>query len=399
MIPAGAVTVSDALAAAPPWRREPFRVFFPLGVVLAWAGVGHWLLYALGVIDGYRPVFHAMTQIQGFLMCFAVGFLFTMIPRRTGSTPPAAWQMAVCLAAPVLTTVAAWQQRWALAQAAWLVLALTLVGFAVSRFLGAGSKRRPPNSFVWIPAGVLMGIVGSALTGAYAMLGVEYAWLHGLGRGLVLQGMFIAFVLGVGGLAIPLMTRGVAPPDGAPSGRDRGARALHLAGAMLLIASFVVEVRASLPAGMLLRAAVVFVTLALGAELWRAPTQPGWNRRLVWAAAWMLPVGYLLAAAFPAEHKAGLHVAFLGGFALLALAVSTQVVLGHGGHRREMLGRPWQVPVIGALVAAAIVARALAEVDRPRFFVWIALAAVFFLASTLVWAVFVVPKLVPHPDP
>jgi hypothetical protein len=26
------------------WRREPFRIFFPLGVVLAWLGIGHWLL-------------------------------------------------------------------------------------------------------------------------------------------------------------------------------------------------------------------------------------------------------------------------------------------------------------------------------------------------------------------
>ena len=57
LIPPGVVSVSDALASAPLCRREPFRLFFPLGVLLAWAGVGHWLLHALGVLDNYRPVF------------------------------------------------------------------------------------------------------------------------------------------------------------------------------------------------------------------------------------------------------------------------------------------------------------------------------------------------------
>ncbi len=84
---------SAPLAAAPVWRRQPYRVFFPLGLLLAWCGVVHWLLHGLGVLPDYRPVFHAITQIQGFMMCFAVGFLLTAIPRRTGTAPPASWQV------------------------------------------------------------------------------------------------------------------------------------------------------------------------------------------------------------------------------------------------------------------------------------------------------------------
>ena len=398
LIPPGAVSVSDALASAPLYRREPFRLFFPLGVLLAWAGVGHWLLHALGVLENYRPVFHAMTQIQGFLMCFAVGFLFTMIPRRTGSAPPASWQVLVCLLAPVATAVAAWNEQWMIAQVAWLALAFTLIGFAVSRLLSATSRRRPPNSFVWIPASLLMGIGGSLMTGAYGALGVDYASLHLLGLRLVLQGMFVGFVLGVGGLAIPLMTRGQAPPDGESTASDYRARAGHITGAALLVASFVIETQVSLQAGMLLRALDVLVVLLLGAQIWRVPSEPGWNRWLIWLAAWMLPVGYFIAAAFPHEYKGGLHVVFIGGFALLALAVSTQVVLGHGGYREQMLGRPWQVPVMGGLILAAVVARSLVEFDRQHFFVWIGIAAALFLAATLVWAAFLVPKMVVRPD-
>ena len=76
----------------PAWRREPYKVLFPLGMLLAWAGVLHWFLHGIGVLHDYRPVFHSIAQIQGFMMCFAVGFLFTAIPRRTGTWPPAATQ-------------------------------------------------------------------------------------------------------------------------------------------------------------------------------------------------------------------------------------------------------------------------------------------------------------------
>jgi uncharacterized protein involved in response to NO len=391
------VHVVDVLAEAPLWRREPFRLFFPLGILLAWAGVLHWLLHAVGVLADYRPVFHAVTQIQGFMSSFAVGFLFTMLPRRTGSGPPAPWQMIVCAVAVVITTAASWGGLWALSQLAWLALAFTVVGFAVGRFVSATSRRRPPNGFVWIPAAFIMGIAGSVMTGAYGILGPAYVRIHDVGRGLVLQGMFTGLVLGVGSLAIPLMTRGQPPADSAAVARDYVARTAHLLAAAILAASFFVQAEYSLSLGLAIRAAIALSVLLAGAGLWRPPSQPGSNRRLVWIAAWMLPTGFALAAAFPLHYKAGLHVVFLGGFALLALAVSTQVVLGHGGYRHELLGRPWQVTAIGSLMVTALVPRALMEFDRDRFFLWLGLSASLFLAATLVWAVFLVPKLVAHP--
>ena len=101
-------------------------MLFPLGVVLAWTGVLHWLLFALGITQEYRSIFHSMAQVQGFLACFAVGFLFTMIPRRTGTAAPAPWQMAVAIGAPIATTICAWFESWAIAQIFWLLLLLYL---------------------------------------------------------------------------------------------------------------------------------------------------------------------------------------------------------------------------------------------------------------------------------
>ena len=393
LIPPGTIVETDALNSAPLWRREPFRVLFPLGMALAWAGVGHWLLYALGVLPEYRSVFHAMTQIQGFLMCFATGFLFTMIPRRTGTAPPSALQMIAAVVTPVATSVLAWHEQWAWSQIAWMALVATIVVFIVTRFASSQAKRRPPNSFVWIPASLLMGLAGSVMTALFGIYGEQMQWAHIVGRGLILQGMFTGLILGVGGLALPLMTRGQPSPDGVATPADRLRRAGHLAAVAMLVGSFWVGYAHSLQLAYAIRAAVVTAVLLLGAELWRFPNQEGWNRRLIWFSAWMVPLGYVLAALWPENHKAGLHVTFIGGFALLAMGVSTQVTLGHGGFRDLMLGRPWQVLVMGILLLAATVPRSLMEIDPRHYSLWLATAALLFLAGTAVWAAFLVPKM------
>ena len=392
-VPAGVVTESDELLDAGIVRREPYLFLFPLGALLSWAGVLHWFLHAVGLLENFRPIFHSLVQIQGFLMCFAVGFLFTMIPRRTGSSPPAAWEMGVALTAPPAIALAAWLGRVVLTQVLWLALAATVIVFTLRRFLSATSRRSPPNSFVWIPMALLMGIAGSLMIAIADGLGTPQAWVEGVGRGLLLQGMFTCLVLGVGSLALPLMTRGVAPPDGSATGRDVLVRAVNVAGGLLLFASFFIEERLSLRLGMSLRAGVALAVLLGAAQIWRLPRE-AWNGRVIWIAAWQIPIGYLLAAIFPTHFRAGLHLAFIGGFALLALAVSTHVTLGHGGREDLIFGKPAPLLAMAGLMLLAVVPRALMEIDPQRFFAWMAAASVLFLCSTLLWGAFLTPAIV-----
>lgn len=384
---------------APSWRREPYRLFFPLGALLAWAGVLHWLLHSVGLLADYRSVFHSIAQIQGFMMCFAVGFLFTAIPRRTGTQPPAAWEMIVGLIAPVATTLAAWGDRWAVSQIFWLALVLVLVRFAVRRFLSAGATRRPPNSFIWVPISLAMGVGGSVLLATGGMLGPAYFRLHDVGKLFLLQGMFIGLVVGVGGMVLPLITRGEAPPDAAATPRDRWVRTGHLAAALVLAASFWIETAVSQAGGLALRAAVTLTLLLAAGRIDRLPTLPGWHRRLVFVSAWMIPFGYTMAALFPREVKAGLHVVFIGGFAMMALSVGLHVTLAHGGYTRLASGQPWPVPVFGLSLLAAMVLRALCDFDRERFLFWLGCAAACFLLATIAWGWLVVPRLLREPTP
>src|SRR3712207_6823174 len=107
------VTKTDAVRAGPTlapesrpaltgaFRSEPYRLLFPLGFVLAWAGVLHFLLLGVGWGAAYRPIFHAMAQIQGTFTCFALGFLLTFVPRRTSTFPASRLELFFACAGPI----------------------------------------------------------------------------------------------------------------------------------------------------------------------------------------------------------------------------------------------------------------------------------------------------------
>jgi len=387
---------AESLAATPAWRREPYRIFFPLGFALTWAGVLHWALVAVGVLDGYHAVFHSIVQIQGFLMCFAVGFLFTAIPRRTQTSAPAGWQIIACVLCPIGTAISAWYEVWAVSQLFWFVLVSILVGFVLRRFLATDAGRSPPASFVWVPISLATGVIGSLLTAMRGILGHEGIALHDFGRLLVTQGMFVGLVLGIGGMVIPLLTRGESAPDSSEA--NRGARALHVLAALSLIGTFALENWQSSELGYATRAIVTALVLVFGCHAYRRPTRTGWHRWIVWLSPWCMPIGYTLAALDPVRQQAGLHVVFIGCFAMLTLTVGLHVTLAHGFAKELVFGRPWQVPVYAGLLLVAIMFRGLAHYDRGNMMLWLGLAATAFLLGTLFWASLMLRGLIPRPS-
>ncbi|GEJ57741.1 NnrS family protein [Anaeromyxobacter diazotrophicus] len=375
----------------PLWRREPWRLLFPEAMLAALAGVGAWLTYGLGANVGYPSDFHAVAQIEGFLACIAAGFLFTFLPRRVGAPPATPLQVALAVLAPAVAVVAAALGAEVASQAAWLVLVGVLLAFAAPRLAAAGATLKLPNAIVWVPAGLLFGAAGAVLrvwAGA-----AEDVPLRLAGQGLLTQGMLTALVVGVGATLLPVLTRGVPHAETAGTARDAAAKALHLAGAAALAASFFVEAEASPRLGCAVRAAVALVTLLAAARIDRLPTVPGLHRRLVWLSAWLLPLGYALAAVTPRYEEAGLHVVYIGGFALMALSVGHHVAQAHGGTPRVLAGRPRRLVALAALVLGALVLRGIVDLDRPHERVWLALASLAFLGATACWASLVLPRL------
>lgn len=375
----------------PIWRSEPFRVFFPLAVLLGWAGIGHWLLYTVGATATYSCTAHGIVQMQSFMLAFAVGFLLTAIPRRTASGAPSATEIGTAITLLVVTAAAALFERELIAHVAYACVFALLLRFALQRFPASAGGRRPPAGFVLVPVAVASGILGAALLAA-SVQGMVPAWIDRFGRLLVQQGVFLCLAVGVGSLVLPLMSGAPPPPDLGSSTREtRKAIAWAIIG-LVIVASLALEARGWVRAGPLARAVAVALGLGVGGGAWRRPGKPGLHRRFVWLSVWLIPLGLCLAGLLPDYRVPALHVLFIGGFALMAFGVATHVTLSHLGLERLREGRPPAVAFLGIAVMVAMVARVTAD-WTDSYFVHLGWAAGSWLTGTAVWLLFVVAKL------
>ena len=374
-----------------PWRREPYRILFPIGGALGVSAVLPFVFRGAG--GGSLALFHSIAQIQGFLTCFVVGFLFTFVPRRTGTAPPAAWELAAAVVLPVAAVASAWLDEGVLPYAAWLALVAVVLAFTLRRLRLGPAGGAVPAVFVWVPISLVAGAVGAVLAAVAPAVagGAPRAWT--IGRGLLVQGLVAGLVLGVGGFLVPQLTRGEAAPDAHDPAIRHRALAWHLLAAGAFFASFPLESLWSYRLGVALRALVATAVLLRVARIYRPPTVRGLHRWLVWLGAWLVPAGFWMGALAPRLRGAALHVLFVGGFAQLALAVATHVALSHGGRADRLLESPAALRVMAALLAAAFGGRILAGIDLSHVAGWLSMAGTAFTGAVSAWAVLVVPAL------
>jgi uncharacterized protein involved in response to NO len=368
-----------------------------MGAALGVAAVLPFALRSAG--GGALGLFHSVAQILGFLTCFVMGFLFTFVPRQTRTAGPEAWELAVAMAVPPVSVGYAFANAGGTPYVLWLGLVVVAIAFTVTRLRAGARAGAPPAVMVWIPLSLAAGAIGAVLVAVSPTLaggGAPQAWV--VGRGLLVQGLVAGLVIGVGGLVVPALTRGEAPPAPAAPARQRRALQAHRAAAAAFFASFPLEVLLHARGGLVLRAAIATVVLVGSAGLHRRPTLAGTHRWLVWLGAWLVPLGFWVGAVFPRHRGAALHVVFVGGFAQLALAIAAHVALTRGGRSDASAGSPRALRLMAALLAGAFAARLLAAADRTRVAGWLAAAGAAFTAGVVAWAVAVVPALVARSD-
>jgi uncharacterized protein involved in response to NO len=366
----------------PDLQREPFRIFFPLALLLAGAGVVPWLLFSHGLSSTWPGHAHALVMTQGFFVATAIGFLGTMLPRRIGGAP---------LSGAALVGLAAGTLGSAGAMLAGAVVVAQALHLGVLVLLGASAARRlraapgaPPPSFVLVAAGGVLGATGAVLLAAAALGGPD--WTLPAGRALASQGTMLCLVLAVAPILVPAILRGKL-------GAGAGSRRPHLVAAALLAASFVVEQALSIRLGLALRGAVCAVALVATGILAPA-TKGGAHRAAFRLALTLVPLGLLAAAVAPERRMALLHITFVGGFALLIVSVTVHVTLVHSG-REAQTGR-WPAAVVAAVafLLTATAVRTQLESFGASYLTAMTCAAALWLGAVIAWGAFVLFHLV-----
>src|SRR5215471_8462635 len=179
---------------------DPYRIFFPIGILLGVIGVSIWPLYYFGILDGYSGRAHAYVQTDGFLYSFIAGFLLTAIPRFTGTEAPSR-RVQYVLASILATCAAAFEFRFFEIGNTLFVAAHTmLVTLAVRRF--RRRQQEPPETFLLVGLGLISGTAGALIDAGIAWNLVRPSW-DLLGKRLLTEGMVLLLVLGVGGFLGP----------------------------------------------------------------------------------------------------------------------------------------------------------------------------------------------------
>lgn len=321
------------------FAEEPFRVFFPLGLLASVIGVFLWPAVFRGWIDYYPLAAHSRWMVLAFAGCLIVGFLGTAGPRLLGTRTFTRSEFLVHLVLALAMMSALWFNQIPLAD---LLTGIWLLGVLASllfRFLFARKDVPPPG----LPLAVL-GLLGATIAGFVFGLKISTTpAVHQFLHLLYFQGFLWLPILGVAPFILPRFFGKTSPHAFGesltlPPGWLRPFLQSLTAG-LLLLASFALEAAGYARSGHILRAAIVAIHLTTS-----VPGLVAWSRTngLGLALRWVLPCavgGWLLAAWFQPLRSGMLHLMFIGSVGMLMLGVATRVILGHNS-RHDRLTSP-----------------------------------------------------------
>jgi uncharacterized protein involved in response to NO len=380
------------------WSRiskDPFRVFFPLGIALAVLGLVPWIVGAM-THASYPRDLHRVLMIDGFLLSFVCGFLMTAIPRFTSASHATRLEVTSAFALLALAAVGAF---FAVQTFSYLCAALALLGlmrFAVLRFLKRAAN--PPHTFIFIGVGLFLWLIAN-LVEASATLGFGAPELSIVAGDLFSNGVIMCLIFGVGGRLIPAIL-GWQEIVGQPRASDEAASSyfssipptIRVAIGVFLF-SFFARPWLPLTVCMSLRATV---SLYFAFAIWRIHRLPPTKSYLsigIWFACWSLALGYLVPIVWPESGVHGLHVLFISGFSLLTLLISMRVSFAHSAAGTSAEKTSPSILVFCGLIVFAMVTRVTA-ILWPRIYIdHLGYASATWLIGMVVWVWVIVRRI------
>jgi uncharacterized protein involved in response to NO len=372
---------------------EPFRIFFPLGLLLGAVGVMLWPLYVWHVIGFYPANTHVRLMIEGMMGSFIIGFLGTAGPRLLDALPLTAAEASALLALQIVSSLLHLAQEQTAGDIVFLALLLFFVGVMATRARTA--QDLPPPNFVLVLFGLLNAIVGIFLITAAKSI-TNGLFLNQLGALMLNEGFVLFPILGVGAFFFPKLLGGAKPEPAdlriaAALWAKRAAIAVLIG--LVIWSSFVLEAFVWTRTAALVRAVATLIYFVSQGHLLEKPSGPPFLAQCFRLGALLLVCGLLLPAVLPTFRVANLHLTFIGGFSIIVFTVSTRVILGHAGESYLFQKRLGFLIAALALLVVAMITRVAADFILPARNSHLAYAALIWLLAATVWAWALVPKL------
>ena len=389
----GAVTTTDARKSSALWIAEPFRIFFPLGLLLGAIGVALWPLFVWHAIAFYPAQTHVRLMIEGLMGSFIIGFLGTAGPRLLDASPLLAVETCALVVLQIASAFLHLTQRQTIGDIVFLVLLLLFLGMMARR--ARSRQDLPPPQFVLVLFGLLNALAGIFLvTAAKSMANGLFA--NQLGNLMLNEGFVLFPILGVGAFFFPKLLGGAKPE---PSDLRIAAAlwvkraAIAVVTALVIWSSFVLEAAGWIRTAALIRGVTTLTYFVMQGHLLEKPSGPPFLAQCFRLGVLLLVAGLFLPAALPGYRLANLHLTFIGGFSIILFTVSTRVILGHAGQSHLFRKRLRFLIAALALLVVATIARVGADFIPAARNSHLVYAALIWLLAATVWLVALGPKL------
>jgi uncharacterized protein involved in response to NO len=375
--------------------KEPFRLFFPAGVLAGMIGVSLWPLHFANVIELYPGQAHARLMAFGLFGAFIVGFLGTAMPRLLSA--PRLGAVNVCmlfvLYASMVGAFAA--QKLFLGDHLFLALLLVFAGLLAVRV--RHRQDTPPPGFVLVLLAMLCVLAGAILSIVpYWKEDFNPRWIA-VQRLLSYQGFVLLPILGIGPFLLPrffgLPSSHNFPEGLIPPAAWRKKALLALAVGVLIIASFFLEVEGWLRSAHAIRFVVTGFYILLEFPFHEAPKMSSGLGLALRIAFGSLVAGFILISIFPAYRISLLHLTLIGGFSVVTFAVATRVVFGHSGNLEKLQGRNWGIITAVAIMLFAMATRISGDFWPKIMASHYTYGAIAWICGVLLWSVLVLPKV------
>jgi uncharacterized protein involved in response to NO len=368
--------------------EEPFRIFFPIGILLGVVGVSLWLLFYLGAGIPYPNVAHARLMIEGFMASFIFGFLGTAGPRITSAPHFSLFEVGTIFTLDLLAAGLHTGGAYRFGDICFLACLLFFASALVKRF--RQRKDSPPPNFVLVALGLVSGIAGAALV-AYAE-SAQYSRAYQFGSALLNECFVLLSVLGVApffiarllDLPMPELPESRAFP---PRWGRQAAFAAFLG--IAIIVSFWIDVLNLPRTGGWIRVAAITLYVAM-----RFPFHGrSFLADCLRASLLSIVVGFIIVALLPIYRIAALHIVFITGFNFVAFTVAIRVVFGHSGNLPRLQKPLWFFIATIVLLFLAMISRFAADFAPQMRIAHLLGAAICWLIAALIWIVGLIPKV------
>ncbi len=365
---------------------EPFRIFFPLGILAAVTGLLLWPIYYAALHAGFAPNFpalqHPRIMIFGFGAAFVTGFLGT------------AWPKFIEARSLTISDLSLLVSSWMAAQFFYLIGAIQpgdfafgahevlLIGILGIRLYGA--KDPPPPGFVLAFAS-LFGAVAAAWAWCFFLTSMPL-WANTLTRLFAYQGTLLFPLIGVGSFLFPRVFFAGTPRI--PPGRTPNARSRMMGifgGAGLILISFILEATGWVRTGNLLRFTAIcfWVWFAFPAAFkGKCLSTRAWVLRTAIAS---IAACFLIRGIWPGPGFAIEHFLFLGGFGLAIPLIADKVIMGHCAENPQVpaVSKAWRwiVWLMWLALGTRIIADVILSSQKSHYIY----ASIMFVVVFLIW--------------